>query len=63
MDYYKKIKKEYAINNRINKANNAENFDKNGNKIVYSSNDNQSLTLGDWFGDILSRFIVDDELK
>lgn len=55
-----KDRRDLAVVNRKKKTVPAEKIDKNGNKIIYSSNE-ASVTLGDLFGDILSKFIDNDD--
>ena len=56
-----KDRKDLAAINRMKNSKKVEKVDRNGNKIVYSSGNSASLTLGDLFGDIFSKFLEDED--
>ena len=56
-----KDRKDRAVIDRKKNPKKIEKIDRNGNKLVYSSNDSPSPTLGDLFGDILSKFLEEED--
>ena len=56
-----KDRKDLAVINRKKNPKKVEKVDRNGNKLVYSSRDSASPTLGDLFGEILSKFLEDED--
>ena len=56
-----KDRKDLAAINRMKNSKKVEKVDRNGNKIVYSSENSASLTIGDLFGDIFSKFLEDED--
>ena len=56
-----KDRKDLAVINRKKNPKKVEKVDRNGNKLIYSSGDSASPTLGDLFGDIPSKFLEDED--
>jgi hypothetical protein len=56
-----KDRKDLAVINRKKNPKKVEKADRNGNKLIYSSGDSASPTLGDLFGDIPSKFLEDED--
>ena len=52
-----KDRKDLAVINRKKNPKKVEKVDRNGNKLVYSSGDSASPTLGDLYSDISSKFL------
>lgn len=56
-----KDRKDLAVINRKKNPKKVEKADRNGNKLIYSSGDSASPTLGDLFGDFPSKFLEDED--
>lgn len=56
-----KDRKDLAVINRKKNPKKVEKVDRNGKKLIYSSGDSASPTLGDLFGDIPSKFLEDED--